>query len=58
MRGHWVVPKLGTVVDTTSNPNHPTMRAVCSACDQPVVLVNKVKDHRRQTWRHLREATH
>lgn len=62
MRGtHWVVPRHGTVVDTTRNPSHPTMRARCSACDQPITYVNRTggpnaPSYRRSTWRHLKEV--
>jgi hypothetical protein len=57
MRGqHWVVPKVGTVVDVTHNPSHPTLRAVCSACERPITYVSSVFGYRRATWRHLREA--
>jgi len=53
---HWVVPRHGSVVDTTRNPNHPTLRAVCSACGKPVIYVDRVDGYRRPTWRHQQEV--
>jgi len=60
---HWVVPKVGTVIDTTRNPNHPTLRAECSYCGVPITYVNKTggpnaPSFRRPTWRHLQEVIH